>query len=102
MLGFARVGVIAALVGLGSIGTSTVSMAEPGVSLRVGPGGVGVRVGDGHRDRGRHHRGRHHSWGPGFYFYDGYYHGDCGWLRRRAEETGSRVWWRRYRQCRAG
>jgi hypothetical protein len=23
----------------------------------------------------------------------------CGWLRRRALDTGSRYWWRRYREC---
>jgi hypothetical protein len=47
------------------------------------------------------HRGVRHLWGGlPFYFYDGYYHGDCGWLRRRAEATGSRYWWVRYRQCR--
>jgi hypothetical protein len=23
----------------------------------------------------------------------------CGWLRVRAVETGSRYWWRRYRDC---
>jgi hypothetical protein len=61
-----------------------------------------------HRDRNvggnRHvgrHRGTRYLWGGlPFYFYDGYYHGDCGWLRRRAEATGSRYWWIRYRQCR--
>jgi len=49
-------------------------------------------------------RGTRHVWGPGlvFYFYDGHYYGDCGWLRRRAEETGSGYWWDRYRLCRAG
>jgi hypothetical protein len=67
-----------------------------GVDVRVGPGGVGVSVGE------TRHRGRHYSWGPGFYFYDGYYHGQCSWLRSRAEETGSQMWWRRYRQCRQG
>lgn len=47
------------------------------------------------------HRGTRHVWGGlSFYFYDGYYHGDCGWLRRRAQATGSRYWWIRYRQCR--
>lgn len=48
-------------------------------------------------------RGTRHAWGPGalFWFYDGYYHGDCSWLRRKAEATGSRLWWRRFRQCRA-
>jgi hypothetical protein len=60
------------------------------------------------RDRDRWDRrrirrfGRHHRWGPGisFWFYDGYYYGDCNWLRRRAIVTGSRYWWRRYRLCR--
>lgn len=72
-----------------------------------------------HRNRGkisqdRRHRsssrraaarrhGVRHYWGPGalFYFYDGYYHGDCNWLRRKAVATGSRYWWQRHRQCRA-
>ncbi len=51
----------------------------------------------------RHHRGTRFNWGPGaiFYFYDGYYHGDCAWLRRKAVATGSSYWWRRYRLCRA-
>ncbi|MEZ5854704.1 MAG: hypothetical protein R3D67_08120 [Hyphomicrobiaceae bacterium] len=71
-----------------------------GVSVQVGPGGVGVNVGDGPRRGHRGHRGRHYGWGPGFYFYDGHYHGDCSWMRQRAKRTGSSVWWRRYRQCR--
>ncbi len=56
--------------------------------------------GPGHRDRIR--RGHRYAWGPGISFYlsDGYYYGDCGWLKRRAIETGSRVWWRRYERCR--
>jgi hypothetical protein len=37
-----------------------------------------------------------------FYFYDGYYHGDCSWLRRKANETGSAYWRKRLRQCRQG
>lgn len=28
------------------------------------------------------------------------YTGSCQWLKHRAIETGSRYWWRRYRQCR--
>lgn len=86
---------IAASLGFAMMATAPTADAQ-GVGVRVGPGGVGVDVG-GHR-----HRGRHYSWGPGFYFYDGYYHGNCVWLRRRAEETGNRMWWRRYRQCREG
>jgi len=61
-----------------------------------------------HIDRRRHdgghrwHRGTRYLWGGlPFYFYDGHYYGDCGWLKRRAEATGSRYWWVRYRQCRA-
>ena len=60
-------------------------------------------VGQPNRMRGIN-RGTRYSWGPGalFWFYDGYYHGDCAWLRRKAEMTGSKTWWRRFRQCRAG
>ena len=36
-----------------------------------------------------------------FYYYDGYYHGDCSWLRRKANATGSVYWRQRFRQCRA-
>jgi hypothetical protein len=54
----------------------------------------------GHRDRIV--RGHRYNWGPGisFYFADGYYYGECGWLKRRAIETGSRMWWRRFQRCR--
>lgn len=46
-------------------------------------------------------RGVRYMWGGlPFFFYDGYYHGDCSWLRRKARQTGSSYWWRRYRQCR--
>ena len=63
-----------------------------------GPPGNFARRGDG----GGGFRGTRYLWGPGvaFYYYDGYYHGDCGWLRRKARETGSAYWYRRYRQCR--
>lgn len=45
-------------------------------------------------------RGHYYGWGSGFYLFNRYYYGDCEWLRRRAEDTGSRYWWRRYRMCR--
>jgi hypothetical protein len=58
---------------------------------------------DDRRDRRFWRRGARILWGgPAFYFYDGFYYGDCAWLRRRAIATGSQVWWRRYRLCRAG
>lgn len=64
--------------------------------------------GGGHADSGRHghHRGhfaRGFGYGPwlGYGYYDGYYGADdCSWLRRKALETGSRYWWRRYNDCR--
>lgn len=55
-----------------------------------------------------HHGGHHRHWrgGPAFGFavgvpvYSGSYYSGCGWLHRRAVNTGSRYWWRRYRECR--
>ena len=38
--------------------------------------------------------------GYGAYYYGGGgYREGCGWLRRRAEATGSPYWWRRYEDC---
>jgi hypothetical protein len=52
--------------------------------------------------RERIRRGHHYGWGPGigFYFSDGWYYGECSWLRRRALATGSPVWWHRFHRCR--
>ena len=63
------------------------------------PGNIGRRYDRAHIRR----NGRAYSWGPGisFYLYDGHYYGDCDWLKRRARETGSDYWQRRYRQCRS-
>ncbi len=69
---------------------------------RVRSDGQRARVNnDRDRDRNRR-RGTRFYWGPGaeYFFFDGYYHGDCAWLRRKARETGSRYWQQRYRQCR--
>ncbi len=49
----------------------------------------------------RGYGGTRYLWGGlPFYLYDGYYYGDCGWLRERAEVSGSPYWWDRYRLCR--
>ncbi len=61
-------------------------------------------------DRGEWRRGDRGEWrgdrdrrrfgGPRIEVVPGFgYRGDCRWLRRRAIETGSRYWWRRYRDC---
>lgn len=52
-------------------------------------------------DRGHrgHHR-RYYGYGYPYYYDDGYYYGDdCGWLYRRALQTGSPYWWNRYQAC---
>jgi hypothetical protein len=61
----------------------------------------GARSRDGGRDVRR--RGVRFYWGPGaeFYYWNGYYYGNCQWLRRRALATGSQYWWSRYRRCRS-
>jgi hypothetical protein len=82
---------------------------RPGIVDRGPRRGDGVRSGrvDGgtryYRRSGDWRRGTRYLWAPGFafYLYDGYYYGDCDWLRRRAIATGSRIWWERYRRCRA-
>lgn len=66
------------------------------------PNRVVIRDGDRRRGDGDRRRGTRHNWAPGFtfYFYDGFYHGDCSWLRRKVRETGSSYWRQRLRQCR--
>ena len=60
------------------------------------------RRGEGNWHRNRIIRGHRYNWGPGFAFYfsDGYYYGECGWLKRRAIQSGNPIWWRRYHRCR--
>lgn len=55
--------------------------------------------GDRDRDRDRRRFGQRDG---GFYIAPGfgYLPANCGWLRRRALETDSPYWWRRYRACR--
>ena len=56
----------------------------------------------GHHARGHHHHGhhhhRHHGYGRGHYFVSSGY-GGCYWMKHRAEATGSRYWWTRYKSC---
>jgi hypothetical protein len=54
------------------------------------PGHVGV------------HHFRHHRRFAFVGVYPYAYDGDCYWLRRRALNTGSSYWWRRYYACRHG
>lgn len=70
--------------------------------LELGRDRIILRDGDRRRYDGDRRRGTRYSWGPGaeFFFFDGFYHGDCSWLRRKARDTGSRYWRVRYEQCR--
>jgi hypothetical protein len=98
-----------------------------GRSIAGGPRGGGKVMrggGDGGRDfnRGRGKRGgeytyrggkgdyrRGHRYSRGYpYFWPGVmaggayaygYADKCGWLRRRAQATGSPYWWQRYEEC---
>lgn len=81
--------------------------AFTGGNLRRGNnwnGGKNWGGGRGHR----HHRrfygggyGYYPSYGASYYSYDSGY-SDCGWLLRRAEDTGSSYWYRRYEDCVSG
>jgi hypothetical protein len=56
---------------------------------------------DGRESRRHHRRDNRNRWlGFGRRYVIGDYR-DCGWLRRRAVETDSSYWWRRYRESRA-
>ena len=70
-----------------------------------GPRFHGPRV-YGHRGHFRHRHWGPRFWGPRYwggpsiYLYSG--HRGCYWLKRRAINTGSSYWWRRYNACRFG
>mgnify|MGYP001382564962 CR=1 FL=1 len=68
------------------------------------PPGSRPHVGKPHRPHHRYGRVRPY---PYLYRYEPYYYYDyepvyideCAWLYRKAKRTGSRYWWRRYRDC---
>jgi hypothetical protein len=72
-------------------------------------GGYGHGPGHGWGGGGGGHHGHAHGglrfYGAPFVGYGAYYYGGggysegCGWLRRRAEVTGSGYWWARYEDC---
>jgi hypothetical protein len=66
-----------------------------------GPRKYGYRGGKKHNHSHIRRHGHRYLWGPGlaYWYYDGYYYGDCDWLERRALATGSAYWWNRYERC---
>lgn len=101
---------------LATITTAAVAIAAPGTGSKSSVGGanqvtqVHGRVGPGPRLGGPGPR----FVGPGPRFYGGGYRygfysaaplyiaprvSGCGWLKVRALDTGSKYWWRRYRDC---
>ncbi|MEQ1717587.1 MAG: hypothetical protein ABL907_16685 [Hyphomicrobium sp.] len=74
------------------------------VQVRHGSGRhIGVHRGFDSRHFGGRRHFRHHSYGPRIYLYSGSgYRNGCYTLKRRALNTGSRYWWRRYQACRNG
>lgn len=50
-------------------------------------------------NKGRYYRrGYPYFWG-GLALSGAYYGGNCGWLYRQAQATGSAYWWQRYQDC---
>lgn len=96
----------------GSLAAAVLLAATPGSALTVPAKPSGDtpinQVRGGHGGHGGHHGGhrghgfRGFGWGVGvgIPLYSGSYYNSCGWLHRRAIDTGSRYWWRRYRECR--
>jgi len=80
-------------------GTMAIALPQPPAEARS----RGVSV---HRQGPVHFRPQHfrrHHFAPIYaysYVSPFYYDNDCYWLKRRAISTGSRYWWRRYRECR--
>jgi hypothetical protein len=76
----------------------------PGRGFRGGSAFRGVGRGHGHHGHHHHHRRFYYAapfvgYGAAYYG-ESYYRGSgCGWLRRRAEATGSGYWWSRYEEC---
>jgi hypothetical protein len=75
-------------------------------SFRGRPGRVAnFNGGRWHGDRHEHHRRGSRFFFAGVPYYYGYYDDygyggdDCGWLYRRAIQTGSPYWWQRYQVC---
>lgn len=84
----------------GRFAGSNRSYARRSFSRRTGPV-VGFDS-----DRRRHYRhyrrGSRIVIGYPYYYGGGYYSGyysDCGWLYRKAIQTGSAYWWQRYQMC---
>ena len=100
--------------GMGSrgLGSRGIGIGRPGIG---GAGRFAYRggtaaprmyrgMGRGHGHGHNHHHRRFYYAAPfvgyGAYYGDSYYGGSgCGWLRRRAEATGSGYWWSRYEAC---
>ena len=91
----------AVVMGTAEVTDTGLDTAEVVTDTAPGTGGAG----------GGGNWGGHHGHGPGLRFYGypfvgygayydrGGYGEGCGWLRRRAQATGSRYWWARYEEC---
>ena len=85
-----------------AIAASTMALALPAEQATARSRG-GVFIHSGGPVHFRAHRFRHSSFAPIYaysYYNSSYYDNDCYWLKRRAINTGSPYWWRRYRACR--
>ena len=90
---------VAATLGLGGLCAATATQAAPAALA----GGAGHELAPAATQI--HYRG-HYAYRPYYRPYGLYYSAPlyvapsgCGWLRARALDTGSKYWWRRYRDC---
>lgn len=95
---------ILALAVAASIATAGAVSFANAAPLHGGHGPGGVHVAHMHGPHGPgpgHWHGHHRGWGFGAYpvFSGGSYGGGCGWLHRKAINTGSSYWWSRYEAC---
>jgi hypothetical protein len=82
---------------------ATRTVVRPAETRRETTSRIVIRDRDrrGSNGEGNRRRGTRYVWGSlPFYYYDGFYHGDCSWLRRKVRETGSSYWRTRLQKCR--
>jgi len=83
--------------------TKTAALAALSLAVVGGSGLAAPQAEAGHKHKHHKHFGVGIVLGaPIVYGGYGYHSRGCGWLYRKAEETGSKYWWKRFHQCRYG
>lgn len=90
--------ILAAGIGLGAAQPASASPQGLAGAMPATPAVSADIVEAGHRraHRGRHFRGGKRFRGHAYYGGHGY---SCGYFLRKAQHTGKRYWWKKYRRC---